>query len=356
MTVNVNDPLAGVRPVTAGASTAPAPTGAAPTVTLPEGYTQPTSAVYADPNEPVNLNPEVVATVVPPVAAPAPAAPAPAAPAPAAPAPATPEVPAAVAADVPAIVTALDPNWKFSDEIKGGDVILTEVNRICATKQVDAHNLVIAMRDGTLDEAAVTQLKTHFGESGEFVFGAVRTMLDKHFALEADAIHATVGGKPAWDVLSAWAGKADISPDERKAINQTLAKGGFAAKAVATQLLTAFNTHASQEDKQKMISILNTGAPAVAPTAAPAPAAAPAPTLLTGDTAAPVSANFEPIHNARELAELSRKAVADGKYTPQFEDQLAARLKQSMQAGIYKRTSLPTPPPANIMTALRSRV
>lgn len=352
MTIATNDPLAGVRPVTAGANPAPAPTAVAPTVTLPEGFTQPTSAVYADPNEPVNLNQEVVATVVPPVAAPAPAATT-------VPEPAAPVVPEIVAADAPAIVTALDPNWKFSDEIKGGDVILTEVNRICASKQVDPHNLIIAMRDGQLDETAVKQLKTHFGDSGEFVFGAVRTMLDKHFALEADAIHATVGGKPAWDVLSAWAGKADIAPAERQAINQTLAKGGFAAKAVATQLLTAFNTHASQEDKQKMISILNTGAPAVAPTAA-APAA-PAPTvvpsaLLTGDGAAPVATTFEPIHNARELAELSRKAVADGKYTPAFEDQLAARLKQSMQAGVYKRTSLPTPPPANIMTALRNRV
>lgn len=350
MSIVTNDPLAGVRPVTQGANPAPAPTGVAPTVTLPEGFTQPTSAVYADPNERVNLNPDVVATVVPPAQPTAPTETPAESPAPV--------VPTAVAADAPTIITALDPNWRFSDEIKGGDVILNEVNRICAGKQVDPHNLIIALRDGTMDETAVKQLKTHFGESGDFVFGAVNTMLDKHFEIEATAIHQAVGGKPAWDVLSAWAGKADIAPAERKAINQTLAKGGFAAKAVATQLMTAFNTHASLEDKQKMISILNTGAPA--PVAAVAPTAA-APTtvpnaLLSGDGAAPVAANFEPIHNARELAELSRKAVADGKYTPQFEDQLAARLKQSMAAGVYKRTSLPTPPPANIMVALRNRV
>lgn len=62
------------------------------------------------------------------------------------------------------------------------------------------------------------------------------------------------------------------------------------------------------------------------------------------------------LHNARELAQISQYAQSNGMYDPTMEDRLAAVLKHSMQAGVYKRTSLPTPPPANIMTVLRSRV
>lgn len=61
------------------------------------------------------------------------------------------------------------------------------------------------------------------------------------------------------------------------------------------------------------------------------------------------------LHNARELAQISQYMQSNGMYNSRAEDRLAAVLKHSMQAGVYKRTSLPTPPPANIMTALRSR-
>ncbi len=62
------------------------------------------------------------------------------------------------------------------------------------------------------------------------------------------------------------------------------------------------------------------------------------------------------LYNARELAQISQYAHSNNMYDPTMEDRLATVLKHSMQAGVYKRTSLPTPPPANIMTALRSRV
>lgn len=60
--------------------------------------------------------------------------------------------------------------------------------------------------------------------------------------------------------------------------------------------------------------------------------------------------------NARQLAEVSRYAQSNNLYHPGFEDKLAANLKLSMEAGVYKRTSLPTPPPASLSAALRSRV
>ncbi|MEZ6954297.1 MULTISPECIES: hypothetical protein [unclassified Aeromonas] len=62
------------------------------------------------------------------------------------------------------------------------------------------------------------------------------------------------------------------------------------------------------------------------------------------------------LHNAREVAEISRYAHTNNIYTPNFENRLAATLKHSIEAGVYRRTSLPTPPPASLMTALRSRV
>lgn len=62
------------------------------------------------------------------------------------------------------------------------------------------------------------------------------------------------------------------------------------------------------------------------------------------------------LYNARELAQISQYMQSNGMYGPEAEDRLAAVLKHSIDAGVYKRTSLPTPPPANILTALRSRV
>lgn len=62
------------------------------------------------------------------------------------------------------------------------------------------------------------------------------------------------------------------------------------------------------------------------------------------------------LHNAREVAEISRYAHSNNLYNSRFEDRLAATLKHSIGAGVYRRTSLPTPPPANILQSLRSRV
>ncbi|MFM5086978.1 hypothetical protein [Aeromonas media] len=62
------------------------------------------------------------------------------------------------------------------------------------------------------------------------------------------------------------------------------------------------------------------------------------------------------LHNAREVADISRYAHSNNMYNPNFENRLAATLKHSIEAGVYRRTSLPTPPPASLMTALRSRV
>lgn len=65
---------------------------------------------------------------------------------------------------------------------------------------------------------------------------------------------------------------------------------------------------------------------------------------------------YHVITNPRELAAVSQYAQANGMYTPAFEDNLAKSLKLSIQNHGYKRTSLPTPPPANILASLRSRV
>lgn len=62
------------------------------------------------------------------------------------------------------------------------------------------------------------------------------------------------------------------------------------------------------------------------------------------------------ISNPRELAAISRAAQSGGFYDPRFEQNLAHSLKMSMQNHGYKRVSLPTPPPANILQCLRSRV
>ncbi|HHQ4929088.1 TPA: hypothetical protein ACSP88_002526 [Aeromonas hydrophila] len=62
------------------------------------------------------------------------------------------------------------------------------------------------------------------------------------------------------------------------------------------------------------------------------------------------------ISNPRELAAISQAARAGGFYDARFEDNLARSLKHSIANHGYKRVSLPTNPPASIMTALRSRV
>lgn len=339
--------LDGITPVNGGRPVAAPTAGVQPNVTLPEGYQTPTNPVYADPNEIVVLDTQL------PVAPAAPAPDAPAAPAPAplvTPAPAA--LPVVEAPQKPQ--TLFDPNWTFNDAIAGGDIILGEIDRLLTGQSISAMDLVHSLRTGTLDDEDKAHLTEKLGASAQFVLNGLNSMLDQHYKIEAQATYDVVGGEKAWGVLSAWAASAQIDPAERKAINATLAQGGFAARAVASQLLNAFNTHASAEEKQNMISILNTGTPAapVAPAAAPAPAA---PGLITGDTPVQPGATFEPIRNARELAEISRKAVADGVYDARFEDQLTARLKQSMAAGVYKRISLPTPPPANIMQQLRNR-
>lgn len=77
---------------------------------------------------------------------------------------------------------------------------------------------------------------------------------------------------------------------------------------------------------------------------------------IAHDIAGQQAGEFHELHNARELAEVSRYAHSNNLYTPAFEDRLAVSLKHSMATGVYKRTSLPTPPPASLMTALRSRV
>lgn len=77
---------------------------------------------------------------------------------------------------------------------------------------------------------------------------------------------------------------------------------------------------------------------------------------IAQDIAGQVPGEYHQLHNARELAEVSQYARANNLYTPQWEDNLAFSLKHSIQAGVYRRTSVPTEPPANIVTALRNRV
>lgn len=77
---------------------------------------------------------------------------------------------------------------------------------------------------------------------------------------------------------------------------------------------------------------------------------------IAQDIANQVPGEYHQLHNARELAEVSRYAHSNNLYRPDFEDKLAFSLKHSIASGVYKRTSLPTPPPANILTQLRNRV
>lgn len=62
------------------------------------------------------------------------------------------------------------------------------------------------------------------------------------------------------------------------------------------------------------------------------------------------------LHNAREVAAISQHMQNQQSYDARFEDKLTVVLKHSMQTGVYRRTSLPTPPPASIVRALQNRV
>lgn len=62
------------------------------------------------------------------------------------------------------------------------------------------------------------------------------------------------------------------------------------------------------------------------------------------------------LHNARELAQISQYAHSNNMYDPRMDDNLARVLKHSIEAGVYRRTSLPTPVPGNYPEMLRRRV
>ncbi|MGY3856601.1 hypothetical protein [Aeromonas intestinalis] len=62
------------------------------------------------------------------------------------------------------------------------------------------------------------------------------------------------------------------------------------------------------------------------------------------------------LHNSREVAQISQHAQSEGWYSARFEDRMAAVLRHSMAAGVYRRTSQPTPPPGNIIQSLKARV
>lgn len=76
---------------------------------------------------------------------------------------------------------------------------------------------------------------------------------------------------------------------------------------------------------------------------------------IANDIAGQASHEYHVINNPRELAAVSQYAQSNGLYTAQFEDNLAKSLKFSMQNHGYKRVSVPTPPPASIIHALRNR-
>lgn len=77
---------------------------------------------------------------------------------------------------------------------------------------------------------------------------------------------------------------------------------------------------------------------------------------IASDIAAQAPNEYHVISSPRELAAISQAAQAGGFYNAKFEDNLAKSLKLSMQHNGYRRMSQPTPPPANIVQQLRSRV
>lgn len=76
---------------------------------------------------------------------------------------------------------------------------------------------------------------------------------------------------------------------------------------------------------------------------------------IAQDIAAQAPNEWHKINSPRELAAISQAAQAGGYYNSAFEDNLAKSLKYSMANG-YRRMSQVTPPPANILQSLRSRV
>jgi hypothetical protein len=64
---------------------------------------------------------------------------------------------------------------------------------------------------------------------------------------------------------------------------------------------------------------------------------------------------YHVVGSPRELAAISQYAQNNGLYNASFEDNLAKSLKYSMSHHGYKRVSVPTPPPASIIHALRNR-
>lgn len=79
------------------------------------------------------------------------------------------------------------------------------------------------------------------------------------------------------------------------------------------------------------------------------------PANIAQDIAAQAPNEWHKINSPRELAAISQAAQAGGFYNADFENKLAVSLKHSMNNG-YRRMSQVTPPPANIMQSLRSRV
>lgn len=77
---------------------------------------------------------------------------------------------------------------------------------------------------------------------------------------------------------------------------------------------------------------------------------------IAHDVAHQAANEYHIIGNARELAEVSQYAQSNGMYNAVFENNLAKSLKYSMSHHGYQRISVPTPPPANIASNLRSRV
>lgn len=76
---------------------------------------------------------------------------------------------------------------------------------------------------------------------------------------------------------------------------------------------------------------------------------------IAHDIAHQTANEYHVVSSPRELAAISQYAQSNGMYNAHFEDNLTKSLKFSMQNHGYKRVSVPTPPPASIVTALRNR-
>lgn len=78
-----------------------------------------------------------------------------------------------------------------------------------------------------------------FVELGEQAYA--RTQEKNKAAAEATraAVHAAAGGEEQWAAIQKWA-SANASPEEKAEINEQLNKGGIAAKAAVTYLMTTY--------------------------------------------------------------------------------------------------------------------